>query len=374
MRILMVETGGGGGIGHYTHFLCSAIQNMGCCVRLLTHAHKYALDSLSKGYKVSNIFEGDAFISDWRRFYTAWKEQPADIVHFQSLFSSRRDWIMFWIVRRFYPKIRFILTVHNVLPHELLPGESITYRLSYGHAGGLILHTHASLDRLLRFMGPHFKTPTEVIPHGHYGELVRNDDMTRTAALELLSLEDKRYIVFFGAIRPYKGIDMLLRAVAAQTEWPSNLRVLIAGHLMGGITKEELLQLRDGLGILDRVTFDFRYFSEDHIPAIFKVADLVALPYRIIDQSGVLMGAIAAGIPVLCTPVGAFPEIVHSGIGFIAPKSSAEALTQTLRQALVRRALWADMGAQARIEARLYYSWNSIAKKTIRFYQDVLLH
>ena len=374
MRILMVETGGGGGIGHYAHFLCSAIQDMGYSVRLLTHAHKYALDSLSKTYKVSNIFRGDGFISDWRRFYTAWKEQPVDIVHFQSLFSSRRDWLMFWMVRRFYPKIRFILTVHNVLPHELLPGELITYRLSYGCAAGLILHAHASLDRLLRLMGPRFKTPTEVIPYGHYGELVRNDDMTRAAALELLSLEDKRYIVFFGAIRPYKGIDMLLDAVAAQTEWPANLRVLIAGHLMGGIAKEELLQLRDGLGILDRVIFDFRHFSEDHIPAIFKVADLVALPYRMIDQSGVLMGAIAAGIPVLCTPVGAFPEIVHSGIGFMASKSSAEALAQTLRQALVRRASWVDMGAQAKSEAELRYSWDSIADMTAKFYQRVLVH
>jgi glycosyltransferase involved in cell wall biosynthesis len=261
-----------------------------------------------------------------------------------------------------------------VLPHELLPGQMLTYRLCYGLAAGLIVHSQASLSRLLRMMGPRFKTTTEVIPHGHYGELVRDDDMTRAAALELLSLEDKRYIVFFGAIRPYKGIDMLLHAVAAQTEWPSNLRVLIAGHVMAGIAKKELLQLCDGLGILDRVTFDFRYFPEDHIPAIFKIADLVALPYRMIDQSGVLMGAIAAGIPVLCTPVGAFPEIVHSGIGFMASKSSTEALTKTLKQALRQRSSWADMGAKARVEARLYYSWDSIAKKTLRFYQDVLKH
>jgi glycosyltransferase involved in cell wall biosynthesis len=223
-------------------------------------------------------------------------------------------------------------------------------------------------------MGPNVKTPVTVIPHGHYGDLVRADDLTRTAALDQLGLPRNRYIVFFGAIRPYKGVDALLQAIGGLSEWPTDLRVLIAGKLMAGVSKKELYRLRDELGIHERVILKLDYLPESSIPAIFAIADLIVLPYRKIDQSGILMAAIAAGRPVLCTPVGGFPEVVNSDIGFLAEDSSVPSLTEALAQALRQRHVWADMGSEALRTARLNYSWSDIAKKTLRFYKSLEIH
>jgi len=374
MGITVVETGGWGGIGHYAHCLCSALQNAGEPVRLLTHARNYALESLPKSYEVVKIFQGDGFFSDWKRLYAAWKKQPNEIIHFQSLLSTRRDWLMFWFARHFSPRTKLILTSHNVLPHEVLPGEKKAYRLLYKTVAGLIVHSEASRNALRSLMGPNFKTPVTVIPHGHYGELVKSEGLTRTAALKVLDLSDMCYIVFFGAIRPYKGVDILLRAIAGLSEWPHDLKVLIAGHLMAGVTEEELYRLRDELGIHERVILKLEYLPESLIPAIFAIADMIVLPYRKIDQSGVLMTALAAGRPVLCTPVGGFPEVVNSDIGFLAEDSSVSSLTETLAQAIRQRQSWADMGAEALRKAGLHYSWNNIAKKTLKFYKKLEKH
>jgi glycosyltransferase involved in cell wall biosynthesis len=374
MSIIVVETGGWGGIGHYAHCLCSALQSAGQSVCLLTNAKKYALDSLSKNYEVAKVFQGDSFFSDWKRLYAAWKKQPSKIVHFQSLVSTRRDWLMFWFARHFSPRTKFVFTAHNVLPHEVLPGEETAYRLLYNTVAGLIVHSGASENALRSLMGTNFNTPVSVIPHGHYGELVESDGLTRSAALKLLGLSDMRYVVFFGAIRPYKGVDILLRAVAGLSDWPSDLKVLIAGHMMAGISEEDLYGLRDELRIQERTILKLEYFPEQYIPAIFAVADLVVLPYRKIDQSGILMAALAAGRPVLCTPVGGFPEVVNSNIGFVAEDSAAPSLTKALAQALSHRHSWEDMGAEARKRARLHYSWNNIAKKTLRFYEELEKH
>jgi glycosyltransferase involved in cell wall biosynthesis len=374
MGITVVETGGWGGIGHYAHCLCSALQNAGEPVRLLTHARNYALESLPKSYEVVKIFQGDGFFSDWKRLYATWKKQPNEIVHFQSLLSTRRDWLMFWFARYFSPRTKLILTSHNVLPHEILPGEKKAYRLLYKRVAGLIVHSEASRNTLRSLMGPNVKTPVTVIPHGHYGDLVRADDLTRTAALDQLGLPPNRYIVFFGAIRPYKGVDALLQAIGGLSEWPTDLRVLIAGKLMAGVSKKELYRLRDELGIHERVILKLDYLPESSIPAIFAIADLIVLPYRKIDQSGILMAAIAAGRPVLCTPVGGFPEVVNSDIGFLAEDSSVPSLTEALAQALRQRHVWADMGSEALRTARLNYSWSDIAKKTLRFYKSLEIH
>ena len=338
MGVTIVETGGWGGIGHYAHCLCSAIQGSGEEVRLLTHARNYALDSFAKTYEVVKIFQGDGFLLDWQRLYATWKDRPTGIIHFQSLLSTRRDWLVFSGANRLSSRTKLILTTHNVLPHEILPGEPFAYRRLFASASGLIVHSNFSRDALKSFMGPRFKTPVAVIPHGHYGELVEANGLARTAALQLLDLPDKQYLVFFGAIRPYKGVDLLLQAAAAVSEWPRDLEILIAGQTMAGVSQEDLCRLRDKLGIGDRVTLRLEYFPESHLPAIFSVADLIALPYRKIDQSGILMAALAAGRPVLCTPVGAFPETVHPRIGFLAEEASVASLQSTGRKWAPRHA------------------------------------
>ena len=371
MKIIIIETGGWGGIGHYAHCLSSALQNAGNKVLLFTHARRYQLEAFNKNYSVIPTFHGDGFVSDWLRLNSNLKEFPADIVHFQSLISTRRDWVVFLMYRILCRTPRFIFTVHNVMPHEIQIGERISYNLLYQSASGLIVHSKPSLRELISKIAGISNTPAKLIPHGHFGEIATDDSLSRRSAIDLLSLEDYRYIVFFGAIRPYKGIHNLLEAVAGISDWPKDLRVLIAGQPMHGVTKEELISAKKYHNLEDKVVFKLEYIHDQHIPAVFKLADLVALPYVKIDQSGVLLAALAAGCPVLCTPVDAFPETVHPGIGFLAAGRSADDLKAALIQALKKRQFWNEMGDRAKKESRSRYSWDSIAKKTISFYQEI---
>jgi glycosyltransferase involved in cell wall biosynthesis len=371
MQIFMVETGGWGGIGHYTHCLCSALNASGHRVCLLTNQNRYSLSDFSKNYEVVKIFRGDSFISDWKRLRDALQQKPEGIVHFQSLISTRRDWMIFWKYRLINTGKKFLMTVHNVIPHESVPGELFAYQLLYRAASGLIIHSEASRNKLLSFTKLKFKTPISVIPHGHYGCIVEDERLSRSKSLKVLDLKDYRYIIFFGALRPYKGLKELLKAVKEITDWPPDLKLLIAGDFLKEGYKREFMEFLMGTEFSDKVIFKFEYLPEKHIPALFKLADLIVLPYQKIDQSGVLMSALAAGVPALCTPVGSFPETINSTIGFMAKDTSKEALKYALTDAIKRRDDWIKMGINARSEAEKKYSWSYIAEKTYRFYHQV---
>ena len=121
-----------------------------------------------------------------------------------------------------------------------------------------------------------------------------------------------------------------------------------------------------------RVVLKLDYVPERLIPAVFNIADLVVLPYLEIDHSGVLMAAMAAGKPVLCTPVGAFPEVVQPEFGFLASGTSAKMLADTLHQAVGKRSHWAAMGDAAKRTAEVHYAWRKIASQTGAFYRRIL--
>jgi len=366
----MVETGGWGGIGHYAHCLSNALAEAGCNIRLATHASRYELGALPRQYSVEQIFQGDGLIADWRRLFSLCRQYEPELVHFQSLISTRRDCMVFRWMAHAFPSVRRVVTVHNVLPHELAIGERWAFRSLYRAANGLVVHSQASLDSLCEMMGTGFDVPVAVIPHGHYGELVV-EKRNRKQALESLHLSDHRYLTCFGAIRPYKGVDWLLRTVAGIHPWPRDMKVLVMGHLQAGVCKAELLSLQQQLGLEDRVVFRFGYVPEEKIPDVFTVSDIILLPYRHIDQSGVLMAALAAGKPVVCTPVGAFPEVVTDEVGFLSDAVSCESFHRTLLQAIEHRDRWPEMGRIAREMAERQFGWDNIASKTIHFYHEL---
>ncbi len=370
--VLMVETGGWGGIGHYAHCLSQALVSKGAHVRLVTHADHYQLDEFDKNYAVEKVFKGDGFIADWKRLYQAWKGEP--IIHFQSLLSTRRDWLAFVAMKWLMPKVKMIVTAHNVLPHEVALGEKWAYKKLYMIADGIIVHSNATQKKLCKMMGQGFRTPVEIIPHGHYGQITGEILPDRATSIQVLGLDKNfQYMVCFGAIRPYKGIDLLMKAVAKVKPWPADLKVLVIGHLLTGVAEEELIALRHQLGLEDIVRFDLRYVPEDEIPHIFSITDVSLLPYRNIDQSGILMAALAAGKPILCTPVGAFPEIIKESFGFLSDAVSVDAIASSLTQAIEQRSQWDDMGRAAKKVAMAEYGWDSIAGKTLKFYDRVSL-
>lgn len=370
MRVLMMEPSGWGGIALYTHELCSALAAQGVEVRLLNNAHRDDLKHLERPYEVVPVVKGDDWGNEWRRLRQQIEEWKPDIFHMQAVISSRRDVLAFLRHRFSSGSVRYVLTAHNILPHETAFLEPLTFAWMYRLADGVIVHSQVSL-RALRGLVPSLKTPAAVIHHGHYG-LLSDPSLERGDALRQLGLPDARYLLCFGAIRPYKGVDWLLQAVASVKAWPEDVKVLVAGNLLTGVSREELEGLRAGLGIEERVIFQFKYYSEAEIPALFAVTDAMLFSYRHIDQSGVMMAALAAGKPVVCTPVGAFSEMIDDSVGYISDEVSMEAFARSLAVALQDRGRWDELGRNAAAKAGREYSWQSAAEQSMAFYRKVI--
>lgn len=369
MRVLMMEPSGWGGIALYTHELCTALTGQGVTVRLINNVHRDDLKHLKRSYEVVPLVQGDDWSSEWKRLRQQIDTWKPDVFHMQAVISSRRDVLAFLQHRLSSEPVRYVVTAHNILPHETAFLEASTFTWMYRLADGVIVHSQASLQALRRLV-PSLKTPAAVIHHGHYG-ILSDPQLARTDALKRLELPDFRYLLCFGAIRPYKGVDWLLRAVAAVQAWPKDLKVLVAGNLLTGVSREELEGLCSELGIDDRVVFRFRYFAEAEIPALFAIADAMLFSYRHIDQSGVMMAALAAGKAVVCTPVGAFPEMIDDSVGYISDEVSMESFAMTLATALQERERWHELGRNAAARAGHEYSWTTAAEQSAAFYREV---
>ena len=173
-------------------------------------------------------------------------------------------------------------------------------------------------------------------------------------------------ILSFGVIRPYKGIDVLLRAFAAV----EGAELWIVGRPLG-VDLAELHHLAAAApGPVRMLT---RFVEDSEIPAIMRRADIVALPYRDVDQSGVLYTALAFGKPIVASAVGGFGEVLQGhGAGRLVAPGDPDALAAALRELLAQPAERARLGEAALAAASGPYSWDSIAQRTLDLYRQLL--
>lgn len=159
-------------------------------------------------------------------------------------------------------------------------------------------------------------------------------------------------------MRPYKGIDVLLDAWRAVDD--AELWIVGRPHV-------DLAPLRAAAG--PSVRFTPRFVSDGEAAAIFGRADVVVLPYREIDQSGVLFTALAFGKPLVLTKVGGFPELARTGAARLVPPGDPAALGAALAALVVDPAGRERMAAAARAAAAGPYAWPAIAEAHLRLYQ-----
>jgi glycosyltransferase involved in cell wall biosynthesis len=167
-------------------------------------------------------------------------------------------------------------------------------------------------------------------------------------------------VLFFGGIRPSKGVPDLIEAFAdARSEVEASL--LIAGH-PAGVEPADLEDLAERRGVAADVVVDPRYIPLAAIGPLLRTATLVALPYRSATASGVLQTAYAFERPVVITDVGGLPEAVHDGItGLVVPPGDRHALARALVKLLADPVEASRMGIAGRRLAEQEFSWSDIA-------------
>ncbi len=261
-----------------------------------------------------------------------------------------------------------VMTVHNVLGHETNALDRLLARAAFALPDAFIVHTEANRRRLVETFGIAPRR-VEVVP---FGALTGYDDapLPREDARRELGLQlSDRVVLFFGHIRDYKGLDVLLRAFRRVAGEIPDARLIVAGTCWAG--RERYDRLIAELGIAPRLRLDIGYVPTERVKVYFRAADLVALPYRHFEaQSGPGNIALAFGSPVVVTRTGGLPDLVRDERAVVAPDDDA-ALARVIADCLGDPDRLARMADDSRALAR-EYSWDAIAERTVRIYERLL--
>lgn len=220
---------------------------------------------------------------------------------------------------------RTIALCHNVLPHERRAIDERLTRALLRRVGAVLVHTEAQAavargltDRqvLVATMPPHVLAGSGTTAAGAAGAAGTEAPVHRR-------------LLFFGLVRPYKGLDVLVRALAAG---PPEVSLLVAGEFWGG-TRAEIEQLAAELGVTDRLTLRPGYVPAADVPGLFAGVDALVLPYRSATASQNAWVAFEHGVPVISTRAGSLGEQVTDGVdGVLAEPDDLADLTAALNR------------------------------------------
>lgn len=215
--------------------------------------------------------------------------------------------------------IKVVALLDNVVPHEKRIGDRVFARYMIKSVGGYVAMSESVLADAKAFDDT---KPLALTPHPLYDSF--GAKVTREEAIGVLDLDaDTRYILFFGLIRDYKGLDLLLRAFADSRLRGKGVKLIVAGEFYGNAEKYE--QLECELGLAEHIVWYKEFVPADKVRYFFAAADLVAQPYKSATQSGITQIAYHFERPMLVTNVGGLAEIVpHGKVGYVTQPDAAD--------------------------------------------------
>jgi glycosyltransferase involved in cell wall biosynthesis len=355
----------------YDHALCRSLAALGAEVELFTSRFAYGAVPPPDGYARRNFFYRAAVgppasrarrvakliehVPDMLRYRRA--ARAADVVHFQWLTVQHLDGRL--LPARRSPSGRrrpLVLTAHDILPREPRHGQLSAQRRLYERFDALVVHSEHGRRRLTDELGID-SARVHVIAHGAFVAPA----VERSSPPPLSPLQtDVPVVLCFGLLRPYKGLDLLLDA------W----RDIDGAELwVVGMPRMDISPLRAAAS--PSVRFVPRFVSDAEAAACFARADLLVLPYREIDQSGVAFTALGAGVPMLLSDVGGFPELAATGAACTFPAGDSASLRDALRELLSDPETLTAMAERAHAAASGPYSWDAVARRTLDLYESL---
>ena len=249
---------------------------------------------------------------------------------------------------------RIITIIDNLIPHEHRPGDRMLSSYWIGSVDGCVAMSKSVLTELETFDPA---KPKQYCPHPLYDNF--GAAMSREAALEFLKLDPAfRYALFFGFIRDYKGLDLLLEAFGDPRFETSGLKLIVAGEFYGD--PAPYLAIIHKHGMADRIVLKTDFIPDSQVRYYFSAADLVVQPYKSATQSGVTQIAYHFNKPMIITNVGGLAEFVPDGrVGFVVPPEPPAIAGAILKY--FRDGLMEEFSKQAAIE-KTKYSWNAMIR------------
>lgn len=378
MKIFIIDPGM---VEDYSYELASSLANQQHKVFLFgtnpyhgkkinfTHINYQSRKKIFNSFKTINkIFKGlSYFYMHILVILNMWRHSP-DIIHYQWTKIPIIDVLSFIFIR---PKIKKVFTVHNTTSSH---GEKETfikkilglgYRSFLNKMDSFIVHTSYSKITFIENHSQH-KKKVSIIEHGLFKYTELNTEY---------SSEAKNYnsnfktILFFGNIRPYKGLDIAIRALSMVQN--TDIKLHIAGR-----AKMDLGPLKDlvlELGLENRIIWELGFIEDSRISTLYKSSNLVIMPYRNIDQSGILMGALNFGTPIIASNLGGFSDTISDGIhGYLFQPENFVELGEKIEMFFQSDETIKKMEANINNLSDTWPSWDEIAIKTSNNYLTVL--
>jgi glycosyltransferase involved in cell wall biosynthesis len=265
---------------------------------------------------------------------------------------------------RLFSKTKIIAITDNVIPHEKRFGDKFFTRYFLGSCQAFVTMSDSVLKDLDLFGG---KKPKVCTPHPVYD--IFGEEAEKNESLERLGLNGgKTYLLFFGFIREYKGLDLLLRAMAEPAIRSNmNLELIIAGEFYED--EKPYLDLIEALGIGERVHLFNHFIPSNEIRYYFGAADLIVQPYKNATQSGITQIAYHFGKPMVVTCVGGLPEIVNDKVTGYVTELDSFSIAEGIAKWLKNRAR-IDFEQNVR-EAAKRFSWNGFIKELLKLEKQI---
>lgn len=359
-----------GGIAHYTTLLVRALREAGHDTRFYSFVRQYPRwlfpgktdrDPSSAALRVECEYILDPInpLTWWRLYRKIRADQP-DLLLLQWWVPYYTPFLtaMSYAIKRHTP-IPLLYICHNVIPHD--GGGMLDRRFAHSvlHRGDAFI-VHSDQDRQhLETLLPGATIAKMRLPT--YADVAQSSTTDPTHARAALGIaSDCPVLLFFGFVRPYKGLEYLLQAMPLILQ-QRRVQLLVVGEFWVDVSFYE--QYLREVGISHAVTLINRYVPNEDLPCYFDAADVVVLPYVSATQSAVVQLAFGFGKPVITTRVGGLHEVVQDGVnGLIVPPQDAPALAQAVLRFFDQQ-LGPAMAAQARQTATARdFSWQDLVR------------
>ena len=328
-----------GGLATYNELLATKLQTAGHQVKILTFSLQYPSLLFPGKTQYSSEPEPEHLTIElalnsinpinWIRIGRQLAREAPDLIIF-------RYWMPFMApclgtvgrIARRNRKTRVVAITDNIIPHERRPFDQSFTRYFMGACNGFVAMSKAVQSQLKEWAG---NTPALFNPHPMYESF--GEAINQAEALKELGLpDDKKYLLFFGFIRKYKGLDLLLKAFSMVDD--PNMKLIIAGEYYEDPAPYQ--SLIESLNMGDRIIQVNEFIPDSSVRYYFCAADLVVQTYLSATQSGVTQVAYYYTTPMIVTDVGGLAELVPDGqVGYVCPvdeQAIADSITRYFKE------------------------------------------
>jgi glycosyltransferase involved in cell wall biosynthesis len=381
MKIVLIGTAYPlrGGIAHYVGLLWKYLSRKHE-VRIVTFSRQYPKllfpgksqdESGDAGVPVDSVQWIDSINPlNWIRTGFRVRALRADLIVF-------KFWMPFFApsygviaaIARFGRATRSMFICDNVIPHERRPGDKFLTRFAFRYIDSYVVQSHA-VERDLRLWK---KDPLlAYLPHPVY-EIFGEETTRREARVKLRAVdpamnlaEDERVLLFFGYVRDYKGLDVILDGMPAILA-RMKVTLLVVGEFYNN--EQQYRDQVNRLGIGDAVIFHSDYVANEEVGLYFSASDVLTLPYKSATQSGIIQIAYNFHRPVIATNVGGLGEVIVEGrTGFLVPPEQPAAMAEAVCSFFENDRF--DAFRAGVIEEKKKYSWEYMVEGIEKLYQQ----